>query len=154
MEEGMLFLSPEWVHEAVRTVQAARSADKSFDEMTHDFSLTLQYMVTDLPQRLRDIHGGPQLAIMVQLHRGTVKSLQLGTEVSGDKKDFTVTTNYTAAKRMFSGEANPATAFIDREITVEPLRRVYQRPKFTAKAIVTANALLKIAKRVPTIFPQ
>jgi len=154
MSKEYLFLSPEWVHEAVRVIQATRSGDQSFQEMTRDFNLNLVYQITDLPYRLREIHGGAQLVISIQLDKGMVKKLQLGTEMPEGKRDFTVTTNYTAAQQMFLGETNPATAFIDREIKVEPLRRVYQRPRFTAKAIVTANALLKIARSMPTIYPQ
>jgi len=148
-----LFLSPEWVHEVVRVIQAARSGDQRFSEMTHDFNLNLVYQITGLPHRLNETHGGAQLVISIQLNKGIVKKLQLGTEMPEGKRDFTVTTNYMAAQQMFLGEANPATAFIDRQIKVEPLRRVYQRPKFTARAIVTANALLKIARSVPTVYP-
>lgn len=53
-----------------------------------------------------------------------------------------------------AGVTRPAVAYIDHQIKVEPLKRVYARPKFTAKAIVTANAILKIARRVPTRFPE
>lgn len=154
MEEGFLFLSREWVHEVTRVVQAARSTDKDFGKLAQGFSLTLVYVVTELPQSLRVLHGGPQLVVLVQLDTGSVRRLWLGTEVPRDRYDFIVSSNYSLAKQIFLGEANPATAFIDRQLRVEPLRRVYQRPRFTAKAIVTGNALLRIAKRVLTIFPQ
>ncbi|MBU2009095.1 MAG: hypothetical protein KJ624_04545 [Chloroflexi bacterium] len=153
MKEEYLFLSPEWVHEAVRAIQAARGTDKSFGKLAQSFSLILIYVVTELPQSLREIHGGPQLVVLVHLEKGTVRRLWLGTEVPGDKHDFMVSSSYSLARQIFCGEANPATAFIDRQFKVEPMRRVYQRPKFTAKAIVTGNAMLKVARRVATIFP-
>jgi len=153
MKEVYLFLSPEWVHEATRVIQAARSADKDFGKLAQSFSLTLIYVVTGLPQSLREIHGGPQLVVLVQLDKGTVRRLLLGTDVPGVKHDFLVSSSYSLAKQIFCGEGNPATAFIDRQFKVEPMRRVYQRPRFTAKGIVTGNAMLKVARRVATIFP-
>ena len=153
MEEGYLFLTPEWVHEATRAIQSARSTDKNFGKLAQSFSLSLIYVVTELPQCLREIHGGPQLVVLVQLDKGTVRRLWLGTEVPGDKHDFLVSSSYSLAKQIFCGEGNPATAFIDRQFKVEPMSRVYQRPRFTARAIVTGNAMLKVAKRVATVFP-
>lgn len=153
MEEGYIFLSPEWVHEVTRVVQSARGADPNFRKLTQGFSLSLVYLITELPQVLREQHNGAQLAILVQLDKGTVRKLWLGITAPGDSVDFTVSSNYGLAKRIFAGEVNPATAFIDREIKVEPLRKVYQRPRFTARAITAGNALLKIARRVPTLFP-
>lgn len=154
MEEKYVFLTPQWVHEVTRVVQAARSTDKSFGKMAQGFSLTLLYLIAELPPGLKEQYNGSQLAVLVQLEKGMVKKLQLGTEVPKDKVEFTVSSNYGVARQIFLGETNPATAFIDRQIKVEPLSRVYQRPRFTAKAIVTGNALLKIARRVPTVYLQ
>ena len=152
MEEEYIFLSSEWVHEMTRVVQAARSTDKDFGELTRGFSLSLVYLISELPQELREMHDGSRLVILVQLDQGAVKKLWLGTEVPVKKKDFTVSSTYDLAKRIFLGEINPATAFIDRKIKVDPMRRVYLRPRFTAKAIVTGNKLIKIARQVPTSF--
>jgi len=79
--------------------------------------------------------------------------LKIVKNVPREKHDFMVSSSYSLAKQIFLGEANPATAFIDRQFKVEPMRRVYQRPRFTAKAIVTGNVMLKVARRVTTIFP-
>jgi putative sterol carrier protein len=153
MKDEYLFLSPEWVHQATRAIQAARSTDKNFGKLAQSFSMSLIYVVTELPQCLREVHGGPQLVVLVQLDKGTVRRLWLGTDVPGDKHDFIVSSSYSLAKQIFCGEGNPATAFIDRKFKVEPMSRVYQRPRFTAKAIVTGNAMLKVARRVATVFP-
>lgn len=154
MEESYLFLSQEWVHEVARVVQSARSSDANFKKLTQGFSLSLLYLITDLPQRLRELHNGTQLAILVQVDKGTVRKLVVGIDIPDDKVDFTITSKYDLAKRIFAGEVNAATAFIDREIKVDPMRRVYQRPRFTARAITTGNLLLKIARRVPTLYPS
>lgn len=154
MEERYLFLSPEWVHEAVKMIQAERSTDRDFAKQTRDFSLRLIYVVTELPDKLRSNDSGPRLVVMIELERGVVRDLWVGTDIPDGKSDFTVTTSYETAKQMFLGKANPATTFVDGNIKVEPLRRVYQRPRFTARAIVTANAMLRIARRLATDFPD
>ncbi|MBI2304680.1 MAG: hypothetical protein HYU86_08055 [Chloroflexi bacterium] len=154
MSEGYQFLSPEWVREVTKVVQGARSTDKDFGKLAQGFSLTLVYLITELPKALGELHNGQQLVVLVQLDKGMVKKLWLGPELPSDKYDFMISSWYSVAKRIFLGKINPATAFIDRKIVVEPLKRVYQRPRFTAKAIVTGNAMLKIARQVPTVFPS
>lgn len=154
MGENLLFLSPDWVHEVTRVVQSARSTDENFRKLAESFSVVLLYQVSDLPLKLAEIHCGSSLAILVQLDKGTVRKLLLGADPSCNKSDFTVSSNYSVVKNIFCGDINPAVAYIDHQIKVEPLRRVYARPRFTAKAIVTANAILKIARRIPTVFPQ
>lgn len=154
MKRELLFLSNEWIREVTGVIQATRSTDKKFGELARDFTISLVYLVKELPRKLRVLHGGSQVAIQVQLVRGALAKMLVGTEISSNKNDYTVTTDYTTAKRMFLGDANPATAFIDGHVKVEPLRRVYQRPKFTSKAIVIAGAMQKIARHVPTIFPE
>jgi len=81
-----------------------------------------------------------------------VRKIQIGTQLPVENTDFTVTSSYGVAKQIFEGELNAATSFINRQLTVEPLRTVYQKPNFAAKAIVTGNSLLKIARQVPTVF--
>jgi putative sterol carrier protein len=154
MSDEYLFLSPEWVHEVTRVVQSARTTDKDFGKLAQSFSVSLVYFITELPSVLREQYKGSQLTVLVQLDKGTVKKLCLGTEVPQGKNDFIVSSSYGVARQIFQGQANPATVFIDRRIKVEPMRRVYQRPRFTAKAIVTGNALLKIARRVLTVYAQ
>jgi len=151
--DGSLFLSPEWVYEVTRVVQAARSTDAEFGKLASGFSLNLVYLITDFPPKLREEYGASQLAIFVSLDKGTVRKLLIGKEAPDKEKvDFTVSSNYGVAKEIFLGQRNAATTFINREIKVEPLSRVYQRPRFSAKAVVTGNAILRIARTVPTTF--
>jgi putative sterol carrier protein len=144
MKDEYLFLSPEWVHEATRVIQGARSTDQSFGKLAQSFSLSLIYVVTELPRCLRDLHGGPQLVVLVQLEKGSVRRLWLGTDVPREKHDFMVSSSYDLARQIFCGEGNPATAFIDRKFKVEPMSRAYQS---------TGTAMLKVARQVPTVFP-
>lgn len=150
--DGYVFLSPEWIYEVTRVVQAARRTDENFRKLASRFSLSLTYLVTDIPQGLQERYGGSQSVVFVQLEKGTVRKLWIGTEPPMETVDFTVTTNYDVAKQIFLGELNPATSFINRQLKVEPLAKVYKRPRFTAKSIVTGNAILKIARQVPTLF--
>jgi len=151
-QDTHVFLSPQWVHEVTRVVQGARRTDENFRKLAKGFSLSLAYLISELPQELREQYGGNQVAIFIQLDKGTVRRLQIGTELPQEKIDFTVASSYNVAKQIFQGELNPATSFINRQFRVEPLKRVYQRPKFAAKSIVTGNLILKIARQVPTVF--
>jgi len=151
-ERGYLFLSPEWVHEVTRVVQAARRTDEDFRKLAADFSLSLAYLITDIPRELQERYGGSQAVIFIQLDKGTVRKLRIGAELPQEKVDFTLISDYSVAKQIFQGELNPATSFINRQFRVEPLSKVYQRPKFAAKSVVAGNAILKIARRVPTVF--
>jgi len=79
----------------------------------------------------------------------------VGVELPAERDvDFTIKSSYGVAKRIFLGELKPATAFIRRKVKVEPFMRLYRDPAFTAKSIVAMNALLKIIKDVPTVFPE
>lgn len=51
-------------------------------------------------------------------------------------------------------ELNPATAFINHQLKVEPLGKVYRRPRFTAKSIITSNMILQFARQVSTRFVE
>ncbi len=150
--KGYPFLSPKWVHEVTRVVQAAQLKDKQFGELCADFSLTLAYQITDVPLGQSEQIGSPRLFISVKLDKGKVRGLTINTELPDDNADFTITSSYEVAKKIFLGELNAATAFIHRVLKVEPMSRVYRDPRFTAKAIVTANLLLKFARQVPTVF--
>lgn len=121
---------------------------------TSGYSLNLAYVFTELPFKLRELYsnGQQQLVLFVQLDGGKVKKLWIRTELPGEKVDFTISSDYSVVNQIFQGKLNPATAFINRQLKVEPLSRVYRRPKFTAQSIVIANMLLKIAMRVPTRF--
>lgn len=148
-----VFLSPGWVHHVARVVQAARARDKEFGKLASGFSLNLAYLITDVAEKTRKEYGGDRLVIFVGLDKGRIRKLDVSTELPQEKIDFTVTSNYEVAKRIFAGEVNVATSFINKEIKVEPMSRVYRNPRFTAKSIVAGNLMLKIARQVPTVFP-
>ena len=150
--DSRTFLAPEWVREVARVVQGARKTDAEFKKLATGFSLRLLYLITDIPQELREVYSDSQVVVSVQLDRGTVRKLRIGAEPSEEKSDFTVTSDYGVARKIFTGEMNAATSFINRQFKVEPLRRLYRNPRFAAKSIVTGNAILKIARQVPTTF--
>jgi hypothetical protein len=93
------------------------------------------------------------MVIFVRLHNGTVQKLGIGTRLPlGEKVDFTILSGYKEAKRIFTGETNPASAFVNRQIQVKPIREVYRRPRFTARSIVGGNLMLKVIRNIPTTF--
>jgi putative sterol carrier protein len=155
MKEDLLFLSPKWVHEATKVVQGSIAKDKNLKKLTSDYNLDLAYVFTGLPVGLSELYSNKQqLVLFVQLDRGRVKKLQIRTEAPDTKVDFTIFSEYSIVSQIFQGKLNPATAFVNRQLKVEPLSRVYRRPKFTAKSIVVANQLFKIAMQVPTKFAE
>jgi putative sterol carrier protein len=155
MEEELFFLSPEWIHKVTAVIQGTRSKDENFRKLTSGYSLNLAYVLTDLPLKLRELYSNNNQAVLfVQLDKGRVKKLEIGTELPKEKTDFTITSTYNVVKQIFAGELNPASTFISGQLKVEPLSRVYSRPRFTAKSIVAANAMLKLARQVPTGFVQ
>lgn len=155
MNENLLFLSPEWVHEITKVVQGNIARDANLRKITSGYSLNLAYVFTELPLKLGELYSnGQQLVLFVQLDEGRVRKLWIRTEVPQEKVDFTISSDYSVVNQIFQGKLNPATAFINRQLKVEPMSRVYRRPKFTAKSIVIANQLLKIALQVPTRFPD
>ncbi len=153
MTEDLIFLSPEWVHEVTKIVQGNIAKDENLKKLTSGYSLNLAYVFTELPFKLRELYSnGQQLVLFVQLNSGKVKKLWIRAELPGEKVDFTIFSDYSVVNQILKGALNPASAFINRQLRVEPLSRVYRRPRFTAQSIVIANMLLKIAMRVPTKF--
>lgn len=152
---GFVFLSRDWVYEVVRAIENAKAEDESFRSLTYGFSLSIAYVIRDVPQKLRDRYGRDEVVIFVELVEGFLRKLIVGAEIPAEKSvDFTIRSSYDVAKRIFLGELKPATAFVKRQVKVEPFMRLYRDPAFTAKSIVTANAILKIIKEVPTVFPE
>ncbi len=148
-----LFLSPEWVHEVTRLVQSARTRDEDFARLAADFSLTLLYELDGLPEPLRRRYrGSDRVIIGLQLHQGVVRKIHVGPDCPWAEADFTVAGDYKVAWRLFTGDLNPATAFANRLVRIEPLGRIYQRPRFTAKSIILAGKILQICRQIPTAF--
>ncbi|MCL7388605.1 MAG: hypothetical protein LZ167_01260 [Thaumarchaeota archaeon] len=152
MEEKFILFSPEWIHEAIKTVQGARSKDMEFRKLTSGYSLSLAYIITDLPPKLRDLYGNDQITLFIRLDKGMVRDFKVLTEKPIEKTDFTITSTYPIAKQIFLGQLSIAAAFIDRQIKVEPLDVMYRKPRFTAKSIIVANKIVKLCQQIPTEY--
>jgi len=152
VKKEVLFLSPEWVHQAAAAAQTARQTDREFAEMVSVFNLSLLYVITELPQELRNSENGDRLPIFVRLEKGGVRQLQIGADVPKEKIDFTVTSRYSVAKQIYTGQINVGTAFVNRMLDLEPMSKVYEDTKFTATSIVAGNRLIKIIRQIPTSF--
>jgi hypothetical protein len=154
-EQGaaLTFLSPEWVREVARVVDSARRSDEYFRRLSSAFSLRVTYSIAGLPAALRPSYGGKSEAtVCVELVRGRLQTLQIGNCVCGPDPDFTVTSDYPTAQRIFRGELSPARALAERMLRVEPAASIYRRPGFTAKTLIVAGLVLKYARRVVTRF--
>lgn len=152
MPEKLMFLSPEWVHEAVRVVQSARGKDEEFRRLTSGYSLNLVYVVTDVPSRLKKIYHSEQIILFIQLDKGTVKNFEILTKLPVEKIDFTIRSSYSVVKQIFLEQLSATTAFMNRQLKVEPFSMVYRRPRFTAKSIIVGNMILKFCRLIPTDY--
>lgn len=152
MAEKLMFLSPEWVHEAVRVVQAARGKDEEFRKLTSGYSLNLAYVITDIPSKLKELYSSEQIILFIQLDKGIVKNFEILTKPLAEKIDFTISSSYSIVKQIFLEQLSATTAFMNRQLKVEPLSMVYRRPRFTAKSIVVGNMILKFCRQIPTNY--
>ncbi len=151
MEEKRFFLYQDWIHEVTRVVQGARAKDEELRKYTSDYSLNLAYVITELPEKLKEIYS-EQLVLFVKLDKGVVQKLEIGIEIPEENIDFTVFSSHDTAKKIFTEKLNPASAFIKKQLKVEPLGKIYKMPRFTARSIITGNMILKYARQVPTEF--
>lgn len=149
-----LFLSPDWVDQAVKTVQLARVTDKQFRGLVRGLTLDLVYLIWDIPPSLRSFYSADRLTIFVELERGKLRNIWSGTEAPSKEADFTVGSDYETFKRIYVGQINAATAFVNRDIKVEPMSRIYRNPAFSARSISTGNHMLRILQQVPTAFER
>ncbi len=150
---GQLFLSPPWIREVVKTVQTVRRGDSYLKQLTTGFTLRVAYRINGIPRELSKHYGGGNRAVIqVQLQKGMPRDIRIGAECSDGKVDFTVTIDYQVARQLFQGELGPATAFLNQRFQVEPRHKLYLRPQLAAKSIVAGNVILRIARRVPTVF--
>lgn len=151
-ENSLLFLSPAWVDEAVKAVQLARVTDKQFRKLVSGLTLDLIYVITGVPSTLRDLYGDDNLIIFVELKAGKLRNIRSGTAAPDRDADFTVTSDYKTFKQIYVGQINAATAFINRDVKVEPMARLYRNPAFSARSISTGNSMIRILQQVPTVF--
>jgi len=153
LDDKLIFLSQEWLREVTKAVQAARITDEEFKRMTSNYTLNLLYKISGLPAGLRQLYSGKdEICFFIKLEKGSVRKLQIGTDMPNEKIDFTVLSNYEVAKQIVTGEVSLATAFFNRHFKVEPQSRLYRNPRFAAKTIVVGNRIFKIARQVPTHF--
>lgn len=151
-EGGYVFLSKDWIIAFTRAVEEAKRSDEKFNSLTRGFTLTLKYIVVNLPGKLEKFYNDNKVVIFMHIVEGILKKLVIGPEAENMSADFTVESDYDVAKSLFSGDLNPGTAFTEQKIKVSPLANLYRDPSFTARAIITANAMLKIASKIPTVF--
>jgi len=152
---GFLFLSEEWIRRTVSAIERAKASDESLGSQASEFSLSVAYTIENLPEKLREHYGSDKVTIYVELDEGALKRFTVGTEMPGGKNpDFVVRSEYEVVKKNFQGELNPVSTFIRRRIKVEPYRRLYADPSFTARSLSTINALLRVMRDVPTVFPE
>jgi hypothetical protein len=150
-EGGLVFLSPEWVREVARAVEAARRSDEYFRRLSSAFSLSVMYSIAGLPAPLRALYGGKgEATIFVDLVKGQLRKLEVGDSACPGRADFVVTSDYATVWRIFRGELSPTRAFAEGLLRVEPAASVYRRPGFTARTLVVAGIVLRQARRVAT----
>lgn len=145
------FLSPEWVKEATAAVQRARTVDSDFCRLVNGLTLNLKYIISELPNHLSEIYNANNLTIFVALQQGEVKKIKTGIDCNRPT-DFTVASTYDLFLKIFLGRINAAVAFVNRDISVEPKRRIYLNPAFSAQAIATGNYMLGILRELPTRY--
>lgn len=152
-ERLLLFLSPRWVFAVAEEIEAAKRADQYFMNLVAEFSVRVLYLIEGIPRTLRRFYGGrSQAQIFVDLYRGKVRRIEVGPAASGEPVDIRVTVPYEIALRLFVGQLSPAVTIINRKIKAEPAAEFRRWPLVAAKGLVTANRILKTARRVPTAF--
>jgi len=152
MAEKFMFLSPQWIHEAVKVVQGARSKDEEFRKLTSGYSLNLAYVITDIPPKLKALYSSEQVTLFIQLDKGVVKDFKILTKPPKEKIDFTITSTYSIVKQIFLGQLSVTAAFMNRQLKVEPFSMVYRRARFTAKSIIVGNMILTFCSQIPTEY--
>ncbi len=152
MGEECLFLSKEWIYRATRLIEEAKRVDEDFRRKTRDFTLSVAYVVKDIPPILRDMYSSDEVYIYIELSEGRLKKLAINPREKVEP-DFTVESQYEIARDIFSGKLSLGAAFVQRKIKVSPFMKLYANPAFTAKSLVTASAILKILSKIPTTYP-
>ncbi|MFX1466612.1 MAG: hypothetical protein ACFFA5_09085 [Promethearchaeota archaeon] len=150
---GYLFLSKLWIDKIVSAIEDARAIDPELMAKTSEFSLSVAYIVENLPQKIRELYESDKVVIYVEMDKGNLKQFNVSKEVPSEKVlDFIVTARYEIAKKNFQGELNLLSTFIKRLIKVSPWRKISTNPTFTIKSLSTMIELMKVMREVPTIF--
>jgi len=150
-----LFLSEEWVRRMGTAIEKAKATDPEVKSLASEFSLSVAYVISNLPKRLQQIYDCDRVAIYVELEEGVLKRFTAAKDIpNGKDPNFTVESGYGTAKSIFLGEMNLASAFVRRAFKVKPFTRIYANPSFSAKSLTTFNVLLKVMHKVETEFPE
>lgn len=154
--DGPLFLSKEWVSKAVAEIEWAKKHDEELRRKTAEFTLRVVYVVHGIPDELRRIYGSDSLAIFIGLDRGRLTEFRVAeARPGGEYKDvdYTIRSSYDVVKKIFRGDMTVVEAYMNREVKVEPFRKLYLNPRFTAKSITVVSMLLRILRdRLHTIY--
>lgn len=66
LQQDSLFLSDEWVRKAVGLIEKAKASDEDVRNLTSEFSLSVAYVIDQLPEGLKRIYGGDKVAIYIE----------------------------------------------------------------------------------------
>jgi hypothetical protein len=149
---GHLFLSPEWVQEAVRTLQAACKSNPYLKNLVSRFNLNVVYLVRNLPPSLKQSYGSDQVVVLARLHKGAVTGVEVDTDMPKERYHLVVKSDYKVAQSLLLGQTSPVSSFFMRRLSVEAVDGFHQWPSYVPKAIATANMVLRVMRGVPTEF--
>jgi len=148
-----VFLSPEWIHEVARAVQSAREGDLYFRNLVAGISLKLAYIIRGVPKPLSHCYGGDsQATVFVRIDKGAVGTLIVGRELPEEEAQVLVTTEYKTAKELFLGESSPVATVLSQRLKAEPVNGFRGWPSLAAKSLLTASNVLRVARKVSTVF--
>ena len=148
-----VFLTPAWIHKAAEVVKSAQQVDVHFKNLLADYSLRVTYIIGDIPNWMTHWYeDGSQAVVRVQLRRGVMQAIRLGGAEGKDEADLVVNLSYGTAKRLFLGELSSARAILSGDVRAEPATGFRRWTKIAAHSLVTAGRVLRIVRRVPTVF--
>ena len=151
---GSLFLSKVWIEKIINAIEDARALDPELMAKTSEFSLSVAYVIENLPQKLRDLYENEKVVIYVEMDKGNLTQFNVSKKMPSEKlTDFIVTAKYEIAKKNFLGELNLLSTFIKRLVKVSPWRKISTNPTFTIKSLSTMIEVLKVMRTVPTVYP-
>lgn len=154
--DRFVFLSPEWIAQAVTVLETAKQRDPYLSGLVADFTLKVAYVIEDAPPRLRSRCGnGSKLVIRVALRNGVVEDVKIGTRMPSQPVDLVVTVGYRLAEKLFRGEIGVASTILGGHVQAKPVNGFTAWARIAAKSLVTASQFLKTARKIPTSFiPQ
>lgn len=152
MNSGKRFLSEEWINEAVRLIEEAKIFDETVRSLSSELSLSVAYIIRDLPDRLKKDYGNI-LTIYVELDRGTTKKFAIHKGSSENiLADYIVESTYDIAKKIFSGEMNPGLAFFSKLVKIKSASKIHLNLVFITKSLILFSALLRYIRKIPTTW--